>query len=106
MAIAFPRSAWSGNESHLRILSQSYESADRTICIFVNAADTRSQCWAHLGLRSPAGSEVELRDLLSEKVFMRDGIALMLRGLYLDMEPWEAQMFECTVQPSRRNDER
>jgi hypothetical protein len=94
-----PRSAWSGNESHHHILGQSYEHQGRMICIFVNAADARSQCWVHLGLPSPAGSEVVLRDLLSDKVYERDGIALMLRGLYLDMEPWEAQIFECTSRP-------
>jgi len=92
------RSAWSGNESHHRILGQSYEREGRMICIFVNGSDARSQCWVHLGLSSPVGSEAVLRDLLSDKVYVRDGIALMLRGLYLDMEPREAQIFECTVQ--------
>jgi hypothetical protein len=100
-----PRAAWQGNDSHRLILGQSYENTNRTYCIFVNAADTRSQCWVHLGLRSPAGSEVELRDLLSEKIFVRDGIALMLRGLYLDMEPWEAQIFDCTVKTDGGHDE-
>jgi hypothetical protein len=93
------RSAWSGNESHHHILGQSYEQEGRLTCIFVNAADARSQCWVNLGLSSPAGSEVVLRDLLSDKVYVRDGIALMLRGLYLDLEPWEAQIFECTSRP-------
>jgi hypothetical protein len=94
------RAAWLGNESHHRILGQSYEREGRLVCIFVNGSDTRSQCWVHLGLPSPAGTEVVLRDLLSEKVYVRNGIVLMLRGLYLDMEPWEAQIFECTIRPS------
>jgi hypothetical protein len=92
-----PRAAWSGNESHQHILGQSYEHDGRMVCIFVNGSDSRSQCWVHLGLPSPAGTEVVLRDLLSERVFVRDGIALMLRGLYLDMAPWEAHIFDCTV---------
>jgi hypothetical protein len=94
-----PRAAWSGNESHHRILGQSYEHKGRMICIFVNSSDARSQCWVHPGLSSPVGSEVVMRDLLSDKVYVRDGIALMLRGLYLDMGPWEAQIFECTTRP-------
>jgi hypothetical protein len=94
------RSAWSGNESHHHILGQSYEHEGQMTCIFVNAADARSQCCVHLGLSSPAGGDVVLRDLLSDKVYVRDGIALMLRGLYLDMERWEAQIFECTTRPA------
>ncbi|RPH95921.1 alpha-amylase [candidate division KSB1 bacterium] len=92
-----PRAAWTGNESHHRILGQCYELDGEYLFIFVNLADSRSQCWVHLGLSSPAGTEVELRDLLSDKRFNRDGIALMLRGLYLDMEPWEAQIFDCKI---------
>lgn len=95
-----PRPAWSGNDSHHKILGQVYETENRTVCIFANMSDARSQCWVHLGMSSPAGTEVFLRDMLGPKSYVRDGIALMLRGLYLDMEPWEAHVFDCTVRPS------
>lgn len=50
-----------------------------------------------LGFGNLQGKEVVLRDLLSSKVYIRDGVELMMRGLYLDLEPWEVHAFECEV---------
>jgi hypothetical protein len=96
-----PRSAWMGNTSHEAILGQGYDLDDRHLRFFVNWSDTRSQCWVHLNLDGLQGMELELRDLLGPKVFVRDGMELMMRGLYLDLEPWEAQIFECTLRPAK-----
>lgn len=92
-----PQSAWSGNETFHRILGQGCDHGDLHLRLFVNWSDHRSQCWVPLELGSLHGKEVELRDELSEKIFVRDGLELTVRGLYLDMEPWETHLFDCIV---------
>ena len=95
-----PRGAWMGNLSYEAILGQGYDLDDRHVRIFVNWSGTRSQCWVHLNLDGLQGMELELRDLAGPKVFVRDGMELMMRGLYLDLEPWETHVFECTLRPA------
>lgn len=96
-----PRQAWQGNETHWQILSQGWDFNDQHLRVFVNWADYRSQCWVDLGFGNLQGMEVILRDRLSSKVYIRDGMELMLRGLYLDMEPWESHIFECEVRDAK-----
>lgn len=95
--LLLPASAWNGNDSCRRILGQGYDHGDLHLRVFVNWSDTRSQCWVPLELGSLHGKEVELRDELSGKVYLRDGLELTVRGLYLDMEPWECHVFDCIV---------
>ncbi|MCB9369428.1 MAG: alpha-amylase [Calditrichaeota bacterium] len=92
-----PRQAWQGNESHWQILSHAWDHDDRHLRVFVNWADYRSQCWVDLSFGNLQGKEVILRDMLSDKVYIRDGVELMMRGIYLDLEPWEAHAFDCEV---------
>jgi hypothetical protein len=92
-----PRQAWQGNESHWQILSQAWDHVDCHLRVFVNWADYRSQCWIDLHFGNLQGKEVILRDLLSDKVYIRDGVEVMMRGIYLDLEPWEAHAFDCEV---------
>ncbi len=94
-----PGAAWVGNETYHSILGQSYVWGYEHLRIFVNWSNHRAQCWVPLGINSLAGKELLLRDLLSSKQYIRDGLEIGVRGLYLDLEPWESQIFECTVQP-------
>lgn len=92
-----PRQAWQGNESNWQILGQAWDSEKSHLRIFVNWADHRSQSWVDLNFGNLQGKEVMLRDKVTHKVFIRDGIELMMRGLYLDMEPWEVHALDCEI---------
>jgi len=92
-----PQPAWSGNESHHAILGQGYDLGDDHVRIFVNWSSARSQCWVPLGIAPLSDREVVLTDLLGAKHYVRDGVELGLRGLYLDLEPWETHFFTCEV---------
>ncbi len=92
-----PRQAWQGNETHWQILSQAWDHEDKHLRIFANWADYRTQCWVDLAFGNLQGKEVILRDMLSDKVYIRDGVEVMMRGIYLDMEPWEVHAFNCEV---------
>jgi hypothetical protein len=93
-----PQAAWSGNDSCQQILAQGYDLESEHLRIFVNESAQRSQCWVRLELGSLAGQQVQLTDLTGLKSYTRDGLELMLRGLYLDLDPWEVHVFDCRVQ--------
>ncbi len=92
-----PRQSWQGNETHWQVLAQSWDHEDKHLRVFVNWADYRSQCWVDLNFGNLQGKEVILRDMLTSKVYIRDGVEVMMRGIYLDLEPWEAHAFDCEV---------
>ncbi len=93
------RPAWSGSETYTRILGQAYDLGSDHLRIFVNWSDSRSQCRVDpVFSGSLQGKNVVLRDQWTGKVFVRDGLELMMGGLYLDMEPWEAHAFDCEIQ--------
>jgi hypothetical protein len=92
-----PRQAWQGNDTNWQVLGQAWDSEASHLRVFVNWADYRSQCWVDLNFGNLQGKEVMLRDKVTQKVFIRDGIELMMRGLYLDMEPWEVHALDCEI---------
>lgn len=91
------RPAWSGNDTCHHILGQAYDLADEHARIFVNWSPHKSQCWVDIGLGWLQNREVVFRDQLGRKKYVRQGTELMIRGLYLDLEPWEAHVFTCEV---------
>jgi hypothetical protein len=60
----------------------------------VNFAAQRGQCYARLPFSDLGGRGWNLRDLLGDAVYDRDGNDLLSRGLYLDMPPWRCHVFE------------
>ena len=91
------RSAWQGNESNHRILGQGYDSSDDHVRILVNWADHRSQCWVDLKFGDLRGKEVVLCDQIQYMNYIRDGVELMMRGLYLDVPAWHVHVFKCEI---------
>ena len=96
-----PRAAWIGNDTCRSVLAQGYELEQEHVRIFVNWSAQRSQCYVDIGLGALHDREVVLRDQLGSKKFVRQGAELMMRGFYLDMEPWEAHAFTCEVRGVR-----
>jgi hypothetical protein len=92
-----PRSSWHGNESFLQILGQGYDLKQEHIRIFVNLSAERAQCWVDLRLNELKGKEVILQDQLSPISYVRDGVELMMRGLYLDVAPFHVHIFSCEI---------
>jgi hypothetical protein len=65
--------------------------------VAVNYADHNSQCYVRVPLDHIAGPCWRLTDLLGEAQYERNGEELASRGLYLDMTPWQYQVFEMTA---------
>jgi hypothetical protein len=60
----------------------------------VNYGGAQGQCYVTLGMPGLAGRAFELRDLLGDAVYERQGDGLKGNGLYLDLPPWGHQVFE------------
>ncbi len=60
----------------------------------VNYADHASQGYVRLPFTELGARQWQLRDLLSEAQYDRDGRDLESRGLYLDVPPWQCHVFE------------
>ena len=87
--------AWDGNDSHQRIVSFTWSTADGALrhLAVVNLADTRSQAYLPLAHAALAGRAVTITDCLGSERYERDGDDLAGRGLYVDVDAWAHQVF-------------
>ena len=67
---------------------------ERRLLSVVNYGGSQGQCYVTLGMSGLAGRGFELRDLLSDVVYQREGDGLAGNGLYLDLPPWGHHVFE------------
>jgi hypothetical protein len=72
---------------------------DERLLVIVNFASHQSQCRVRLPLADLAGSHWRLDDRMSEGVYQRDGNELVAHGLFVDMSPWQAAVFQMTRLP-------
>jgi hypothetical protein len=86
--------AWDGNGTHDSMIVFAWElSAAEPAVIAVNYAGAQSQCHVRLPFANLNGKKWQLRDLLSNSAYDWNGNDLLHRGLFLDMKPWQAQVF-------------
>jgi hypothetical protein len=64
--------------------------------VAVNYAANQSQCYVRLPFADLGDRRWRLQDLLGDATYDRDGNDLRSRGLYLDMSPWRACVFQLT----------
>jgi len=91
--------AWEGNSScdaFVAFAWQRHES--ELILVAVNYAPHSSQCYVHLPFEALHDRSWRLTDLLSDARYDRDGTDLVVRGLYLDVPPWQRQVFEVAAE--------
>lgn len=91
-------SAWDTNPTHDDVLAWSWAGPDGArVLVAVNYAAHQSQCYVRLPFADLGGRAVVLTDRLSTDCYVRDGTDLGQRGLYLDVEPWKAHVFDVTA---------
>lgn len=94
--------AWDGNWTCDCFLAFAWQSPDgERRLIVVNYAPHQSQCYVALPFANLAGRVWRLEDRMSNITYDRDGDDLSSRGLYVDMGPWQFQMFAVTADPAR-----
>ncbi|MDB6016165.1 MAG: alpha amylase catalytic region [Pedosphaera sp.] len=90
--------AWDGNGSWDSFTAHSWRgSGGERMLIAVNYAPQSSQCYLKLPFPEIKNRSVRLADSLSPACFIREGNALLERGLYLDLQPWSYHVFNVEV---------
>lgn len=86
---------WDGNRSSDNFIAFAWQDASGArLLAAVNFAAQPGQCYLRLPWTDLGGRLWQLRDLLGDAVYERDGTDLQTRGLYLDVAPWCCHVFE------------
>jgi hypothetical protein len=86
--------AWDGNWTADCFLAFAWQGpGEERLLVAVNFAPNQSQCYVRLPFPDLGGHSWRLQDQMSSAVYDRDGNDLQARGLYLDVEPWQASVF-------------
>jgi hypothetical protein len=89
--------AWDGNWTADCFIAFAWQGpAEQKLLVAVNYAPNRSQCHVRLPWANLRQRQWQLKDLLGEAQYERDGDDLAARGLYLDLPSWQAHIFAVT----------
>jgi len=94
-----PREGWPGNPTAINFVAVQWQSnLDSFEVVLVNLAPHPGQCYLDLPTDNLAHSTWQMKDLLGDQVFVRQGSDLKKSGLYIDAPPNAAQLFHFTRQ--------
>jgi len=94
------RPAWDGNGSWDSFVAHSWRGSRGERMLFaVNYAPHPSQCYLNLPSPEIRNRSVKLQDLLSSACYVREGNALLERGLYVALQPWSYHVFDLETNP-------
>jgi hypothetical protein len=89
-----PTPAWENNWTWDSFLAFAWQrSARDQLLVVVNYSDHQSQCRLQLPFPNLGSRQWQLKDLLGDAVYERDGADLQRNGLYMDEPAWKAQVF-------------
>ena len=91
------RSGWADNSTFLNLLTWCWTDDDGRYLIIVNLSDARAQGQVKIPWLEGAGGTWHLTDLLSDAAYDRDGNAMLSPGLFVGLEPWGYNLFECKL---------
>lgn len=91
--------AWDGNLSCKNFLAFAWQSNDVRSLVTVNYAGHQGQCHVRLPWTDLAGQPWRLFDEIGKASYDWHGDDLMRRGLYVDMQPWQACVFTFARHP-------
>jgi hypothetical protein len=93
--------AWEGNNSCDAFIAYGWEGSDGgRALVVVNYSDHFSQCYLRLPFSNLLGRQWQVRDLLGEAQYERNGNALQSQGLFLDVGPWQYHVFNLSAEKS------
>jgi len=89
-----PRPAWEGNESHRHFLAWFWQAGRKCRVIAVNYSPHTSQCRLILPGEWPGAGKRPWLDHSNDRIFEKDTAQLRSEGLYAELDPWKAHLFE------------
>ena len=86
--------AWEGNWTFDCFIAFAWKGPDgQRLLVTVNYAPNRSQCYVRLPFADLGNGRWRLKDLAQCRLLFREGNELLERGLYLDLQSWNAAAF-------------
>lgn len=82
------KEGWPDNESYLNIVAWCWKKDEDRYLVAVNLSDSISQAHVRLPWNEIAGWTWWLKDLLTDKVYERDGNEMLDPGLYVGLNAW------------------
>ncbi len=86
---------WEGNNSWESFIAFAWEGEGRDLALVViNYASHDGQCYLQMPVTEKSFGQWQLRDMMREVTYDRNGNDLMAKGLYLGMKAWQYHVFE------------
>lgn len=86
--------AWEGNWTNDCFVAFAWYGADgERLLVAVNYAPNQSQCHVRLPFAGNGNTNWRFQDLIGNATYDWAGVDLDARGMFLDMAPWQAQVF-------------
>lgn len=95
------RDGWPDNQTALNLLTWCWTAAGERWLVAINFSDTASQGRVRLPWEDLGGRVWHLTDPLSGESYDRDGSEMRESGLYVDLAPWQCNLFEMTPNQGR-----
>ena len=90
------RPAWEENRSADSFIAFAWELDHERLLVVVNYSSNQAQCYVSLPFADLADARWQLKDLIGDAVYEREGSDLHECGLYLDEPAWKAMAFSLT----------
>ncbi|HPS36871.1 MAG TPA: hypothetical protein PLL75_04000, partial [Candidatus Omnitrophota bacterium] len=91
------RPAWDKNETYQGIISWLWQQGDQWKLVVINYSMIRAQAFVKLPQVLNEKFFIQFRDALTGKAYERAGEELAAKGLYVDLEPWQAHLFDFVI---------
>jgi hypothetical protein len=89
-----PAEEWAGNPTHRQIVAHRWSLGDEHRLVFVNLSSEPAQALVPLDIRTLAGQDWRLVDVLHDTTYLRRGDDMTGAGLYLDLPGYGYHLFE------------
>ena len=87
------RTGWPDNPSYQNLVAWSWVEANDRYLIVVNLSDSAAQARVQVPWDELRGKTWRLVDALSDATYDRNGDEMRDPGLYVDLKPWDCQLF-------------
>lgn len=90
-----PLPAWENNPAYRNFIIYLYENDDHEKdLIVINLSPYQSQCKVKIESLDLINKKFLIKDRLSDEKYIRDGNEMLYNGLYLELKPYQSQIFE------------
>ncbi len=90
-----PIAAWEGNPAFINFVIYLYEDDKlNKDLVVINLSGFQSQCKVRIDSYDLIGKKFIINDRLSDEEYLRDGDEMFFNGLYLDLKPYQSQIFQ------------